>query len=228
VDVRWRLYACRGPTSQAARSSRAPQSQRSPLTRASASSLALSTPRRTHRVAITALALVSSYTLCTTPSRLQSVTSSAVNPSNPSSAPRSQPSHGRVTLPFLPSRYLAGVRSRDGSLWPAQHHAPPLFLALVPSSLSPVDALVMTLPQMPTKPDRNTAAHCHAMAADEVLMRPCYSTPSRSSLVASLGLPRLRELTHPSAGHLAVGARRCTTVCHHRATAAMAEEARIG
>jgi hypothetical protein len=36
------------------------------------SSFALSTPRRMHRVAIAALALVSSHALCTAPSHLQS------------------------------------------------------------------------------------------------------------------------------------------------------------
>jgi hypothetical protein len=111
-------------------------------------------------------------------------TSSALSPSTPSSHPCPQTHHGKATLPFPPPRDLTGVRPRDGSPWPAQHRVPLLFLALVPSSLSPVDALVKMLPQMPAKPGRNTAAHCRAMAADEVLMWPCYSTPSRSSLVA--------------------------------------------
>jgi hypothetical protein len=100
-------------------------------------------------------------------------------------------------LPFPPPRGLVGVRPHDGSPWPAQHRAPPLSLARVPSSLSPVDALVMTLPQMPAKPNRNAAAHYRAMAAHEVLMWPRYSTPSRSSLVASLGPPRLQGADAP-------------------------------
>jgi hypothetical protein len=113
-------------------------------------------------------------------------------PPPPPSLTRANCAEVRGTLPFPPPRDLVGVRPRDGSPWPAQHRAPPLSLAHVPSSLPPIDALVMTLPQMPAKPDRNTTAHYCAMAADEVLMRPHYSAPSRSSLVASLGPPRLQ------------------------------------
>jgi hypothetical protein len=79
---------------------------------------------------------------------------------------------------------------------------------------------VMMLPQMPAKPDRNTAAHCRAMATGEVLTRPCYSTPSRSSLVASLGLPRLQgayaSLCWPSSGRSSPAHHRAPSPSRHR------------
>jgi hypothetical protein len=107
-----------------------------------------------------------------------------LNSSTPSSHPCPLMRHGKATLPFLPPRELAGVRPRDGSPWSAQYRAPLLFLALVPSFLSTVETLVKTLPQMPVEPSQNTAAHCRAMAAVEVLTWPHHSTPSRSTLVA--------------------------------------------
>jgi hypothetical protein len=109
-----------------------------------------------------------------------------------------------------------------GSPWPAPHCTPPPSLAHVPSSLSHLDARVMTLPPVPVRSSRNTAAHCHAMANGQVLTRPSCSTPSQSVCVASKGPPGFQEagapLCRPSSGRSSPAYRHAFAVVrpHHR------------
>jgi hypothetical protein len=130
----------------------------------------------------------------------------------------------RAHCQLLPTRSSPTHRRPHDPPWPELLSAPPSHLALVPPSPSPVDASVMTLLGNVFLSRRNTAAHRHAMAAADARMRPRSSTSPRSSLVASLGPPRLQgadaPLGWPSSG-------RSSPAHHHQAPAAMVVVARV-
>jgi hypothetical protein len=125
-------------------------------------------------------------------------------------------------LPPSPVPNATEAPSWLGSPWQAPHRTPPPSLVHVPSSPSHLDARVMTLPPVPVRSSRNTAAHYHAMANGQVLTQPSCSTPSQSICVASEGPPGFQEagapLCRPSSGRSSPAYRHtfATVRPHHR------------
>jgi hypothetical protein len=177
-------------------------------------SLALSTPRWTNRAAITAACFPAAVCTrhCTTG---RYTTSTAPPPPHAPCRPTlwSNRARVRVHCRLLPTRSSPAHRRPHGPPRPALLSALPSHLDLVPPSPSPIDASVMTLSGNVFPSRRNTAAHRRDMAAADARTWPRSSTSPWSSLVASLGRPRLQgddaPLGWPSSGQ--------SSSAHHRA-----------
>jgi hypothetical protein len=191
-----------------------PRSRRSPSLAPLPFSLALSTPRRTHRAAIAAARFsVAVRAHHRTTGRF--TTSTALPPPHAPCRPPIWSNRARVRAhcQLLPTRSSPAHRRPHGPPRPALLSALSAHLTLVPPSPSLVDAAVMMLLGNVLPSRRNTVVPRRDMAAADARTWPRSSTPSRSSLVASLGPPRLQgadaPLGWPSSGR--------SSPTHHRA-----------
>jgi hypothetical protein len=214
VDTPWQPYAGRGPTGQVHEGLKSTPMPHSPSLAPLLLSLALSTPMRTNRAAIAAERFPAAVRArhCTTS---HYTTSTAPPPPHAPCRPPLWSNRARVRAHcrLLPARSSPVHRRPHGPPRPALLSALPSHLALVPPSPSPVDASVMTLSGSVFPSRWNTAAHRRAMATANARTWPRSSTSPRSSLVASLGPPRLQgadaPLSWPSSGR--------SSSAHHRA-----------
>jgi hypothetical protein len=161
-------------------------------------SLALSMPKRTHRATIAAACFSAAvHTRHRTTGRF--TTSTAPPPPHAPCRPSIWSNRARVRAHcrLLTMRSSPAHRHPHGPPRPVLLSALSAHLTLVPPSPSLVDAAVMTLPGNVLPSRRNTAAPRHDMAATYARMRPHSSAPFQSSLVASLGLPRLQGADAP-------------------------------
>jgi hypothetical protein len=154
--------------------------------------LALSTPRRTHWAAIAATHFSMAVRARHRTTGWFTMSTAPPPPHTPCRPPIwSNRARVRAHCQLFPARSSPVHRRPHGPPWPALLSTLSTHLTLVPPSPSLVDAAVMTLPGNVLPSHRNTVVPHHDMAAADARTRPRSSTPSRSSLVASLGPPRL-------------------------------------